>query len=83
MGKLNLGFTKVTSPMDGQVSRFYLTVGNLVNQDQTVLTTVVSLEPMYGYVLDDQNKVQYRRVTTGALEDDGLRVISNGLKPDD
>ena len=32
-----------------QVSRYYLTVGNLVNQDQTLLTTVVSLDPMYAY----------------------------------
>ena len=47
--KLNLSFCKVTSPIDGQVSRYYLTLGNLVNQDQTLLTTVVSLDPMYAY----------------------------------
>jgi multidrug efflux system membrane fusion protein len=194
--QLNLDFTKVTSPIDGQVSRYYLTVGNLVNQDQTLLTTVVSLEPMYVYfdldeptllrirkainegriqrpqpgahipvfvglqgedgfphegtidfannqvnpttgsiavrgvfpnpkppngvrllspgmftrvrlpigsphdallvidraiasdqglkyvyVVDEQNTVQYRRVTTGALQEDGLRVIASGLQP--
>src|SRR5205807_671441 len=27
----------------------------------------------YVYVLDSENKVQYRRVTTGALQEDGLR----------
>ena len=32
--KLNLSFTKVMSPIDGQVSRYYLTAGNLVSQDQ-------------------------------------------------
>ena len=37
----------------------------------------------YVYVLDADNKVQYRRVTTGPLQDDGLRVIEQGLKPDD
>ena len=47
--KLNLSFTKVTSPIDGQVSRYFLTLGNLVVQDQTLLTTVVSLDPMYVY----------------------------------
>jgi membrane fusion protein, multidrug efflux system len=47
--KLNLSFCKVTSPIDGQVSRYYLTLGNLVNQDQTLLTTVVSLDPVYAY----------------------------------
>ena len=45
--KLNKEFTRVVSPIDGQVSRYYLTLGNLVNQDQTLLTTVVSLDPMY------------------------------------
>ena len=195
--KLNLEFTRVTSPIDGRVSRYYLTLGNLVNQDQTLLTTVVSQDPMYAYfdtdeptllrvrravaegkikpavanknpvsmglqdeegfphagtidfinnqvnpttgsvsvrgvfpntilsqgvrllspgmfvrirlpigpqhpallvidraissdqglkyvyVIDAQNKVQYRRVTTGALQENGLRVIQSGLKPED
>ena len=44
---LNKEFTRVVSPIDGQVSRYYLTLGNLVNQDQTLLTTIVSLDPMY------------------------------------
>jgi multidrug efflux system membrane fusion protein len=47
--ELNLEWTKVTSPIDGQVSRYYLTVGNLVNQDVTQLTTVMSMDPMYVY----------------------------------
>jgi multidrug efflux system membrane fusion protein len=37
----------------------------------------------YVYVVDAENKATYRRVTTGWLEDDGLRVITAGLKPDD
>jgi multidrug efflux system membrane fusion protein len=196
--KLNLEFCKVTSPIDGMVSRYYYTAGNLANQDQTLLTTVVSLDPIYAYfdmdeptlqridkaindgkihfsengtdipillglqtepgfphkgtfsfinnvvnpgtasisvrgqfenpkpsrgtrvlrpgmfvrirlpigephparlvvdralgsdqglkfvyVLDKDNKAQYRRVTTGPLQDDGLRVIEDGLQPDD
>jgi membrane fusion protein, multidrug efflux system len=194
---LQYDFTNVTSPIDGQISRYYLTLGNLVNQDSTLLTTIVSQDPMYAYfemdeptllrirrainqgkikqpkdgamsvlmglqgedgfphsgtvnfinnqvnpttgsilvrgifpnhrpeggqrllspgmfvrirlpiglphsamlvidraigsdqgmkflyVIDADNKVQYRRVTTGALQDDGLRVIEEGLKPDD
>jgi membrane fusion protein, multidrug efflux system len=53
--KLNLDWTKVTSPIDGRVSRYYLTVGNLVNQDVTQLTTVVSLDPMYVYFDMDES----------------------------
>jgi multidrug efflux system membrane fusion protein len=195
--KLNLEFCHVTSPIDGRVSRYFLTVGNLVNQDQTLLTTVVSQDPMYAYfdadeptllrvrralsegkikpavanknpvlmglqdeegfphagtidfinnqvnpttgsitvrgvfqnpilrqgvrllspgmflrirlpigqphpallvidraigfdqglkyvyVVDGDNKIQYRRVTTGPLQENGLRVVESGLKPED
>lgn len=194
---LNLEFCSVHSPIDGQVGRYFLTLGNLVNQDQTQLTVVVSVDPMYVYfdvdetallrvrneinegriqryqkgeipvfislqgednfphqgtinfvnnrvnsgtgsitvrgvisnprpsngirlftpgmfvrvrlpigkphaallvidraigsdqglkfvyVVDNENKVQQRRIETGPLEEDGLRVITSGLKPDD
>jgi multidrug efflux system membrane fusion protein len=60
--KLALSFTKVTSPIDGQVSGYYLTVGNLVTQDQTLLSTVVSLDPMYVYFdVDESTLLQVRR----------------------
>jgi multidrug efflux system membrane fusion protein len=55
--RLNLSFTKVNSPVDGQVSRYFLTLGNLVVQDQTLLTTVVSLDPMYVYCDVDEGTV--------------------------
>jgi multidrug efflux system membrane fusion protein len=59
---LNLGFCRVTSPTDGQVSRYYLTPGNLVNQDQTQLTTVVSNDPMYVYFdIDETTVLRVRR----------------------
>ncbi len=59
--KLNKEFTQVVSPIDGQVSRYYLTLGNLVNQDQTLLTTVVSLDPIYAYFdMDDRTLLQIR-----------------------
>jgi multidrug efflux system membrane fusion protein len=37
----------------------------------------------YVYVVDADNTAQYRRVQTGALQEDGLRVILQGLEPDD
>ena len=52
--RLNYEFTKVVSPIDGQTSRYYMTLGNLVNQDQTLLTTVVSVDPMYVYFEVDE-----------------------------
>jgi membrane fusion protein, multidrug efflux system len=60
--RLNLQYTRVTSPIDGQVSRYFLTLGNLVNQDQTLLTTVVSLDPIYAYFdVDQRTMLRIRR----------------------
>src|SRR5262249_10823981 len=73
--KLNLEFTKVTSPIDGQVSRYYLTLGNLVNQDQTLLTTVVSLDPMYAYFdMDEPTLLRIRR----AINDGKIKPPQDG-----
>ena len=44
---LNLGFTRITSPIDGRASLARLRVGNLVSAGDPVLTTVVSLDPVY------------------------------------
>ena len=48
--KLNLEFTRVTSPIAGRVSKAAITAGNLVtggSNAATLLTTVVSLDPIY------------------------------------
>jgi RND family efflux transporter MFP subunit len=55
--ELNLGFTKVKSPIDGRTSRYNLTVGNLVQQDVTLLTTIVSVDPIYAYADVDEHTV--------------------------
>ena len=60
--RLNYDFTKVVSPIDGQSSRYYKTLGNLVNQDQTLLTTVVSVDPMHVYFeMDEPTLLRYRK----------------------
>jgi RND family efflux transporter MFP subunit len=45
--QLNMTYTKVTSPINGRVSKANITLGNLVTNGQTLLTTVVSLDPIY------------------------------------
>jgi multidrug efflux system membrane fusion protein len=70
----------VTAPIDGMVARYYLTLGNLVNQDQTLLTSVVSLAPMYAYFdMDEATLVQIRQaVAAGKIqpyEDGNIPVL--------
>jgi multidrug efflux system membrane fusion protein len=82
--RLNLEFTRVTSPIDGQISRYYMTVGNLVNQDQTLLTTVVSLDPMYVYFdMDEPTLLRIRKArSAGAVKPtpDGRFPVLIGLQ---
>ena len=60
--ELNLRYTKVTAPISGRVSRYDVTVGNLIQSgDQmggTLLTTIVSVDPMYAYFDVDEYTVQ-------------------------
>jgi RND family efflux transporter MFP subunit len=68
--QLDLDFTKVESPIDGRVSRYYVTRGNLVMQDQTLLTTIVSVDPIYAYFDVDESTVLHVRelIRTGKMQ---------------
>jgi RND family efflux transporter MFP subunit len=44
---LDLSFTQIRSPISGVVGRAEITAGNLVSAGQTLLTTVVSVDPIY------------------------------------
>ncbi|GAA0700726.1 efflux RND transporter periplasmic adaptor subunit [Dyella marensis] len=52
--KLNLGFTEVRAPVDGRVSNALITPGNLVTSND-VLTSVVSVNPVYAYFDVDEH----------------------------
>lgn len=45
--EINLGYTTITSPIDGKVGRIAVTVGNIVGPTAGILTTIVSQDPMY------------------------------------
>lgn len=47
--RLDLEFTEVRSPIDGKASRDLNNVGNLVLANETVLTNIVSLDPIHFY----------------------------------
>jgi RND family efflux transporter MFP subunit len=47
--QLNLTYSRVTSPIDGKVSRRMVDPGNMVKADDTVLTHLCSIDPMYAY----------------------------------
>jgi multidrug efflux system membrane fusion protein len=63
--KLNLGYTTVAAPFDGRVDRVFVNEGNVVTGGTgqgTVLTRVVSVDPIYAYfTVDEQTVLEYMR----------------------
>jgi multidrug efflux system membrane fusion protein len=64
--QLNLTFTRVQAPISGQVGRAQITAGNSVTADQTVLTTLVSIDPVY--VEFDSDEQVYQKYSARGAE---------------
>jgi RND family efflux transporter MFP subunit len=66
--RLDLEYTQVRSPIDGRVSRALLTEGNYVSGNAgsaTLLTTVVSVNPIYVYVdMDEASFLKFNALTS-------------------
>jgi RND family efflux transporter MFP subunit len=77
--QLMLSFTQVLAPVDGRVGRAEVTRGNLVtggNSGGTLLTTIVSVDPIYVYFDGDENAyLRYNALARG-----GQRASSRDVK---
>lgn len=75
LAELNHEFTEIRSPIAGRIGRAYVTEGNLISggvggAGATLLTTVVSQDPLYCYLdLDEKSVLKYLR-----LRREGQRV---------
>jgi multidrug efflux system membrane fusion protein len=94
--ELNLSFTRVTSPIEGHVSRAIVTAGNLVDAS-VVLTTVVSDGSVYAYFdvdeqtyldhVQQQNSAEHSVVHVGLINEQGyphaaqLDFVDNQVDP--
>jgi membrane fusion protein, multidrug efflux system len=60
--KINLDFSKVSAPIAGRIDRRRVTPGNLVRADDTVLTTIVSIDPIHFYFdIDERYFLAYSK----------------------
>ncbi|MGO7763128.1 efflux RND transporter periplasmic adaptor subunit [Rhizobium ruizarguesonis] len=58
--KLDLTYSKITAPLSGRINRHLISVGNLVQTDQTELTTIVALNPIDFYFdIDERRLLNY------------------------
>ncbi|HWE46324.1 MAG TPA: efflux RND transporter periplasmic adaptor subunit [Caulobacteraceae bacterium] len=70
--QLNVSFTRVTAPISGRISDARATVGNLVTQDSTILTTIVSLDPIrFNFEGPESLFLKYKRQAAGGRSEAG------------
>jgi len=72
--QLDVEFTQIRSPLSGRISRRLVSEGNLVNANQTILTNVLSLDPIQFYFdVDERSYLAYSRQSQG-----GTKTSANG-----
>ncbi len=72
--QLTLDFTRVTAPIRGRVGRHLVDAGNLVTggpANATLLTTIVSLDPIHCYFeADERSYLKYARLAQAGMRPD-------------
>ena len=77
--ELDMEYTEIRAPLDGRIDRRLVSVGNLVRADDTVLTTIVSLDPIDFYFdIDERQYLDYAR--DARTRGDSLQDGGGGLE---
>jgi RND family efflux transporter MFP subunit len=82
--ELDLEYSRITAPISGQVSRAQLTKGNLVNAggSDPLLTTLVSIDPIYVYFnVDERTLLEYRENRKAKETDRKLPSVNEAKIP--
>jgi membrane fusion protein, multidrug efflux system len=78
LADLNVTYTRVVAPLAGMISNRRVDPGNLVKADETMLATIVSIDPIYAYFdVNERTVLRLRRlIQLGQIESaDDARVI--------
>ena len=84
--QLNVEFTRIAAPISGRISNRQVSVGNLVNGGEsggsTLLTTIVSLDPIYfNFDMSEADYLAYERATArGTLQSTRDRSVTVTLR---
>jgi membrane fusion protein, multidrug efflux system len=76
--QLDLDYSKITAPLSGRIDRHQISIGNLVEADQTVLTSIVALDPIDFYFDVDERRMLNYAATARARGSD-LQQGGGGL----
>ena len=78
--ELNLGFCKVYAPISGRISRSNIQAGNLVTADQTTLTTIVNMDPIYAYFdVDEHTLLRVQQMILEEVSESGISKAGDSL----
>lgn len=78
--RLDLQFTQVRAPVSGRAGRALVTGGNLAQADATLLTTVVSQDPVFVYFeADEQTWLRYAELARKGERADTGNPVRVGL----
>ncbi|MEN8512481.1 efflux RND transporter periplasmic adaptor subunit [Burkholderia sp. RS02] len=84
--RLDLSFTRIVAPMSGRISRKLVSEGNLVkggDSDATVLTTIVSQDPIDIYFdVDEESYLRYTREAQKSGSNASSRRVAIALPGD-
>lgn len=76
--ELDLHYTRVTAPVSGRTGRALVTRGNLAKADQTLLTTVVSVDPVHVYFEADEKSAFSSQQLLANGEPRNVRITLGG-----
>jgi multidrug efflux system membrane fusion protein len=80
--QLNLTFTEVRAPISGLIGRAEITAGNLVSSGDTLLTTLVSIDPVYvEFQGDERVYLKYAALARQSKGDKGVTDLRDGSDP--
>lgn len=79
--ELDLGYTRIATPIAGRVGKSTVDVGNLIGPDSDILATVVTLDPIYvTFSISEREYLDYRKeVKAGTADEKKPRItLANG-----
>ncbi len=79
--ELNLGYTRIASPIDGRIGATAMTVGDLVNPSSGPLATVVQLDPIrVVFSVSDRDLLEVRRADPDLASADAVNRFVPALR---
>ena len=76
--ELDLEYTRMTAPVSGRTGRAMVTRGNLANADQSLLTTLVTIDPVHVYFEADEQAAFVSHALLSNGESNNLAIELGG-----